>query len=516
MQLTEATWSALLDRTLSILTSADVHSYCSVKVYIDGGMFKESDDMDKNIIGSTPCAKEKEASSTDKEQQSHERRSTRLERLRSRKSGKDEFESGRDTNVISQNLEQFILKQASTKEVNCSSPSFQAPDVSMYTPEIEANDVKQFIELIPEKCNAVKLGNLLLEEFADLALPCRDYFVKLPELDRLTRQWGKKRTQCCHMYLAEVCFDLGSRPNNKLRREEFLSDSNYHICKIIEYVASNLPEPVIKEGLLNGTNANKILKEIHNAPQNKDDSETDNTVVNEIPSTSANKDTTDKEDDNSAKQESSDDVSSFWARFYWISGCLSLASGDKGRAYDEFDRAISLLKQPVFLPHCMNEKLLTIDRINCELNSIKLDFLLRDENELIKKVPHTECIKLLPPLLFSTKDVKSESHEAVALEVSALDLLISACEKEEKMKLDVYLECHKRKLQLLTAVAGMDKLTSDLENVESVKSRQIEKIVGIVRDLSKSSGLVKSFVGKGDSDVSLIFLIIANFGFDNI
>jgi calcineurin-binding protein cabin-1 len=501
LQLTEATWSALLDRTLSVLTSTNVHSYCTVKVFIDGVMFKESDDMDKNTIDSTPCAKEKEANATDKEQQSHERRSTRLERLRSRKSGKDEFESGRDTNVISQNLEQFILKQASNKEVNCSSSSFQVPDVSKYTHEIEANDVKQFIELIPENCNDVKLGNLLLEEFADLALPHRDYFVKLPELDRLTRQWGKERSQCCHLYLAEVCFDLGSLSDNKVRREEFLFDSNYHICKIIEHVASNLPESAIREGLLNGVSANNILKEMHSSSQNKDDGQTDNIVVKEIPSTLVNNDGTDKEADNSANQENGDDLSSFWTRFYWISGRLSLASGDKGRAFDEFSSAISLLKEPVFLPHFKSEKLLTIDRINCELNSIKLDFLLRDENELIKKVSHAECIKLLPPLLFSTRDVKSESQEAVELEISALDLLILACEKEEKMQLDVYLECHRRKLQLLTAVAGMDKF-SDSENLESVKSRQIERIVGVVRDLAKSSGLIKSVVGKGDSDVS--------------
>ncbi|XP_078148770.1 tetratricopeptide repeat (TPR)-like superfamily protein isoform X3 [Carex rostrata] len=500
MQLTEATWSALVKGTLSILTSTDVHSYCSVKAYVDGSIYKESDEMDKKTIDSTPCTKEKEASATDKEQQSQERRSTRLERLRSRKSGKDEFESGRDTNVISQNLEQFILKQSSNKEVDCASPSFQVPDVSKYTPEIEASDVKQFIELIPENCNAVKLGNMLLEEFTELALPYRDYFVKLPELDKLTRQWGMERSQCCHMYLAEVCFDLGSRSDNKLKSEEFLSDSNYHICKIIEHVASNLPESVTKEGLLNDMTTDNFLEEIHNTPRKKDDSEIDNTVEKEIPSTLANKDSTDKEGNNTANQESCDDISSFWARFYWIRGCLSLASGDKGRAYDDFNRAISLLKEPVFLPHCMNEKLLTIDRINRELNSIKLDFLLRDENEIKKKVPPTECIKLLPPLLFSTKDVKLESREAVALQISALDLLISACEKEEKMKLDVYLECHKRKLQLMTADAGINVITSDLENLESVKSRQIERIVGIVRDLAKSTGLIKSFAGKGDSD----------------
>ncbi|KAJ3687084.1 hypothetical protein LUZ61_016248 [Rhynchospora tenuis] len=493
VQLTEATWSALLDRTISILTSVDIHSYCCPKVYIDRGVSKESDGMDIGTIDSTPC-KEQEASATDKEQQSQERRSTRLERLRSRKSGKDEFEPGRDTNFISQNLELFILKYSTKKEVDCSCPTFQVPDVSLYTAEIEANDVNQFIELFPENCNAVKLGNLLLEEFAELALPYRDYFIKLPELDRLTRQWGKERSQCCHMYLAEVCFDLGLDPNNKLRRDEFLSDSNYHICKIIEYVASNLPESVIREGQLNGMAADKFS----NTPKNKDNSEDGDTVVKEVPSTSANKDSADKKDDNTINQESDGGILSFWAHFYWICGCLSLSSGYKGRAYDEFNCAISLLKGPDFLPHCMNERLLTLDRINRELNSIKLDFLLRDENELIKKVPHTECIKMLPPLLFSTKDVKLENRKAVALEVSALDLLISACEKEEKMNLDVYLECHNRKLQLLTAVAGMDKIT-DMENIGNIKPRRIERIVGVVRDIAKSTGLVKSFVGKGES-----------------
>ena len=81
---------------------------------------------------------------------------------------------------------------------------------------------------------------------------------------------------------------------------------------------------------------------------------------------------------------------------------------------------------------------------------------------------------MLPTFLLSSKDVKRDP-EAVALEVSVLDLLISACEKEENRNLKVHLESHKRKLQLLTAVAGMDKTASGSVLVSPSRSLTKEK-----------------------------------------
>lgn len=171
------------------------------------------------------------------------------------------------------------------------------------------------------------------------------------------------------------------------------------------------------------------------------------------------------------------DKSSFWVRYFWLSGKLSIYDGNKSKAHEEFCISLSLLVKKekvndapcsVQLPHLKLNKELTVNRILHEINLLKVDFLLeKTVGEMIEKEMYVECINLLAPLLFSTENVhvdvlpshasNSKGEGLACIELSAIDLLIQACEKTKPMDIEVHLNCHRRKLQILMQAAGIDE-----------------------------------------------------------
>ncbi|XP_072951059.1 calcineurin-binding protein 1 isoform X2 [Typha angustifolia] len=577
LQLTEATWSALLEAILSIFSTAkesepeviddhcgsrdgdtstgersfriqkNVESLISTKV--DICLPTNLDIVEDSQEGNTPntCSvgesishgsyvsiKEKDPSMS--KEHPHERRSTRLERLRSRKSGKDELETnGKDMGkVVFQFLESFILRRSRTKATDYSGSSDGPyPDIHSYTSNVECNDVAKFVSKVSKNCGAHHIGHLLLEEVAHIDVPYQSYFVKFLELERFTRHWGQDRSPLCSLFLAELYYDQGSCCSNNSSSLDFFREASYHLCKVIELVALDFPfdlvhrETDISKSMatmkMNDFSGSAILlntksrKEIIDAPNNFQNA-SELLVVNR------------------PCQESSEGSSAltnnfaFWVRFFWLSGCLSLSSGCKEKAYDEFDISLSLLRTKnlkensnfIFLPHCKLVRFLTVDRILHQINLIKLDSLLLNDGEIIKKGTHAECVNLLSPLILSTKDVyldvisggSQEMERVISLELSALDALISACEKEEQKNIQVYLNCRRRKLHILTVAAGIvgspepqrDKhsslrmgVASDLDFGEPVSKNWFKMVVEEVRDVSLSASRMKNFVGQSDS-----------------
>ncbi|KAG8062156.1 hypothetical protein GUJ93_ZPchr0003g16628, partial [Zizania palustris] len=196
----------------------------------------------------------------------------------------------------------------------------------------------------------------------------------------------------------------------------------------------------------------------------------------------------------------------------------------KEKAYKEFNIALTLLRSSnkakndrefVLLPHCKVVKLLTADRILREINLIKLESLLWNNDENISKITHTEFKELLPPLLLSTKDVyvgnaygpPRESETVISLELGALDVLISACENAKPMNIKVYLDSHRRKMQVLTVAAGMvgsvipqeGNKSSDPEFMEAMNRNRLESVVEAVKDVSRNAGKAKGFIDQCDN-----------------
>ncbi|XP_024034342.1 uncharacterized protein LOC18055037 isoform X1 [Citrus clementina] len=379
------------------------------------------------------------------EEQPLERRSTRLERLRSRKPGKEEEDFANDKDVpknVLQFLESFITGLSEKKDCNHAAISL----------DTECCDVTTFVRETSKNYGAYHMGHLLLEHAARRSLTCHDAFLKFMELEKLTRYSGLDRTPECSLFLSELYYDLGSSPSNVSKQSEFMSEASYHLCKIIESVSLDYPfDFTCAPG-----NVNCSSKESF---QGTNGASANNTICN----------------DSILDSSLLTNKSSFWVRYFWLSGRLSILDGKKSKAHEQFCIALSLFEKKenmndsissICLPHCKIVREITIGRILHEINLLEIDFLLEKTlDELIEKEMYSECVTLLAPLLFSTKDVhldllplpgadKSEGIKSV--ELLALDILILACEKTEPMNSEMYLSCHRRKLQILMAVSGMD------------------------------------------------------------
>ncbi|XP_008796639.2 calcineurin-binding protein 1 [Phoenix dactylifera] len=480
-----------------------------------------------------------------------ERRSTRLERLRSRKSGKEDLEAGgKDlAKVAFRFLEPFILKRQSTENHDSSSScDGSRPSISTYTPILEHNDVVQFISKASKNCGAYHIGHLILEEVAHKGIPFHDSFIKFLELEKLTRHWGQDRSPLCSLFLAELYYDQGSWSANKSKQSEFFLEASYHLCKVIELVSLDSPHDLVSMG--NHFSGPNITTET-NDPNGTAECVHCTAEEENMPLTVTSQNATTMLAGDSGCQEISEqnsiltNNSAFWVRFFWLSGHLSLFSGSKAKAFNEFSICLSLLRKNkkfeetkdfVFLPHCKLVNFLTVDRVLHEINLLKLDSLLRKiTDEMIEKGMYTESIKVLAPLLLSTKDVyldvvsgdSKESETAASIELSALNVLMSSCEKAESMDIQVYLNCHRRKLQVLTVAAGMigspasqtDKSSlpkasaaSDLDISEPIRRHWIHMLVKEVEDISQSATQVKNSIDQNDTydEFSSLVCIIAS------
>ncbi|CAK9158814.1 unnamed protein product [Ilex paraguariensis] len=466
----EASWTALADILLEILLplsgsgceqepeklarSGDVR--LSIQLPHSSGIVMGSGERKECTV--TPLAENKSYSNcnsgkgsvfTEKEaimyeEQPQERRSSRLERLRSRKPGKEEldFASSKDLGkIVVQFLEPFIVGGAGTKNSkNDAACSFQCAEVVAGPLDNERSEVTRFVQETSKNYGAYHLGHLLLEEMASRSMLYQDTFAKFLELEKVTRHWGRDRTPECCLFLAELYYDFGSRSPDKFRMSDFMSDASYHLCKIIESVALDYPW-----NMSGGAGGETSSSSQHNCQ-----------MPIGISSLLSNK-------------------RLFWVRFFWLSGRLSVLDGNKAKAQEEFCISLSLLTNKdntsgspgsVCLPHCKAIKKLTIDRVLHEINLLEVDFLLKKTvGEMIEKDTHSECVSLLAPLLISAKDVYpdllyvaiKEGDEVTSLELSALDVLIKACEHTEPMDIEVLLNCHQQKLQILMVAAGVEE-----------------------------------------------------------
>lgn len=473
LNLAEASWAALVDALMDILLplngsqsemgAAKSHQSGDVRLILHLPSssestigFEERKGFNLSPIGGNAvfgdCNSEKTGTFKEKatnllELQPQERRSTRLERLRSRKPGKEDldFGNGKDqAKVVVQYLEPFIAGGSGIKDSGHSGNCVVSCPDQTNPWDTEYGDVSRFVEKTSNNYGAFHLAHLLLEEAASRGLLYQDAFIKILELEKMTRNWGKDRSRECCLFLAELYYDLGSLSSDVSRLSEFMSEASYHLCKIIESVA-------VEDESISG------LKRFFGTSGLS----ANTSVCPDVPL------------DGSSLTSNS----SFWVRFFWLSGRLCILDGNKEKAHQEFCISLSLLAKKenttdsqcvIRLPYCKVVKELTIHRILHEINILKVDFLMEKTlGEMIEKEMYMECMSLLVPLLFATKNVPPDAlplrladkggEGITSVELSALDILIKACEKTKPMDVDVYLSCHRRKLQILMAAAGINE-----------------------------------------------------------
>lgn len=457
VHLAEATWIALVDALLDILLPSNV---TGTKVVTEDSCRKGDTRLiihlpqsSENVISfeegrgpavtpnkvnvsTADCNSERSNSCKVKEpnafeEQPHERRSSRLERLRSRKSDKEELDFSKDLGkVVIQLLAPFVVGGSGCKNFI----GDKSAEVATNSYSSEFDEVTRFAEKASKNYGAYHVAHLLLEEVSSKGIIYQEAFIKFLELEKLTRHWGQDRTPECSLFLSELYFDFGCRSSDSSVQLDLMSDANYLLCKVIESIILEHP---ISMGCSSGDKTSE-----ENSERNFDFS----SLLS--------------------------DNSSFWVRYYWLSGQLSVLNGDKAKAQKEFSISFSLLADQkivsnpvasVCVPHSKVIEMLTVDKVLHQINILEVDFLLKTVEDMLKKEMYPECVGLLAPLLFCTEDVhigvscmnNKESEGILSVEVAALDVLSKACEKMEPMDVEVKLKCHCRKLQILMKKAGI-------------------------------------------------------------
>lgn len=420
-----------------------------------------------------------------------ERRSSRLERLRSRKPDKEEldFETNRDlAKVVMQFLGPYLVKQAGLAD--------QAEDLPN-SPDTQYSDVVGFVMKTTRNHGAYHLGHMLLEEVARRGILYQEGMSKFLDLEKVIRFWGQERTPECNLFLAELYYDFGLCSSDTSKKSSFMSEASYHVGKIIECIALDYPFHVIgrKENTSMGEHCQSHGHSEYPLCKNHE----------------------------------------FWVRFFWLSGQLSLSDGDKARAREEFSISVEHLTNKqrksdfVFLTHLKSYKRLTLNRILHEIHLLEVDYLMKDGiHQLVEKNLHSECVKTLAPLLFSSEEVSAESSRVTthtgrgltSSELSALDILIKGCEEAEPLDIEVYLNCHKRKLQMLITAASEEdnqfsnqmkgsKSTSDAESKE-IPSDLWSLAAQEVKAISQCASRIKSITDSSENSNGVPMTVIGD------
>ncbi|KAG6388010.1 hypothetical protein SASPL_153207 [Salvia splendens] len=443
------------------------------------------------------------------EEQPQERRSSRL---KSRKPGKEDsdFSTNKDVaNIVQQFLLPYLVD--GTRTINWkhkSDPSSHSADAVADSLDLESADVIEFIQNSSNNYGAYHTGHLLLEKLANRNVTYPDNVAKILDLEKVIRHWGKERTPECSLFLAELYYDSGLQSFETSTTGSSMSEASYHLCKIIESVA--LEHPFSTTGM-----DGKIDCPVTDAYEHKQQFSVENLSL--LRSNHC-----------------------FWVRFFWLSARLSLLEGDKEKSQKELSVVLALFldrdkmnstTDPICLPHCKVIKKLTVDMVLHEINMIEVDYLLKKSaQEMLEKGMHAECINILAPLLLSAKDVHfdqsyawdNEGRGNNSVELSALDVLIKSCELAETLDIDVYMNSHKRKLQILLAGAGLAGNTpenapdlntflfSNNQPKETLWKQWITLVTKEVEAISQSASRIKSIITRDENYKNIPAAVIAD------
>lgn len=517
VQLPEVSWIALVGELLEILrplstSSAEpepgryIHGDVRLTLHLPQSASKLTGSLENKGLTHMPAGpgmpfdngnsvSEKEG--TISEEQPQERRSSRLERLRSRKPGKEEtdFLTNKDPAKVVQKFLMPVLVDG-TGTINCkhsSHPSSHSDGVVADSLNSESTDVIEFIQNNSNNFGAYHMSHLLLEKIARGSILYQDGIAKVLDLEKVTRHWGKERSPECSLFLSELYYDMGLQCFETSPMCSSLSEASYHLCKIIESIALAYD--------ITGT-------------YGETDSPMTDVSEQQIPM------------DSSSLLRSNH---CFWIRFYWLSARMSLLEGDKEKAQKEFSNVLALfldrdkINNPlgsICLPHCKVIKKLTVDSVLHEMNLIEVNYLLKNSvGEMLEKNMHAEITNMLAPLLILAKDVHfselndcdTEGKGNNSVELSALDVLIKSCELAEPLDIDIYLNCHRRKLQILLAgsppeiTPGSNTISlSDNQSKESLRNHWSHLVAEEVKAISHSASKIKSIITQNENSVSIL------------
>ncbi|XP_057818754.2 calcineurin-binding protein 1 isoform X2 [Cryptomeria japonica] len=512
----------------------------------------------ENINERTRLSKERELSTDEEPPQ--ERRSTRLEQLRTRKSEREEsdLEKGKEqAKLLRKMLNPFIV--CDTRQINFSKiadiSSMKHPsevDRNMNLFDSDDSDVIKFLKEINGNYGVYQIGELILEKLSANNLPYEDGLYRLLELDKMTRQWNHDKSPYCSLFLAELNSDLATSCSKESKFSDLFNEAMYHLCKVVESISVNMhfnsfvmSAGHIPKTLSQSTISFEIGSQYKHSLGNKNMdrscssfmegstvsdglTRTDNAVVH------TNKD--------GLKSRTNDSVLtldwSFWVRFHWLSGRLWTLSGDREKGCKEFQKCFSILNDRlvkngtgdrVMLPYCKVDKEISLQRVQHELRLLEIEGLLKSScPELLEREKYSELVKLLSPVILSGNEkcfvqglgVNKDYTVDTSVELSGLDTLILACEKDNPKDLATLLKCHKRRLEILCLAAGIaeipeadnviDKvsmcnacnLTFEVELEEARKGHWNKMVADEIKSISRCASHIKEEIDESETPAS--------------
>lgn len=468
----------------------------------------------------------KPVDSYDWEQPSHERRSTRLEKLRSgRRLDKEEDgfvnlgQSKDPAKALKKGLEPFVIctlppntssifgsvpesinradsQSGTLRSLNDYDNTIHIVGASMHlqadmqqggnhldsiTNE-EERSVLQFLKENAINSGIFEVGQKLLEHVVASSPMQRKSLSWLLFLDKLMRTWSANRSPGCSLFLAEVYMDMATSATNDVTASQCLSDCNYNLCHLLE-----------------GT----TLQETE-ASQERCQMKSMSTIERDARASREGYKTVGTSEHDKMLEQSLDDVGernsginntveddknwSFWARLFWLRGRLWIHSGQWEQAYREFERCQRVIESQahitpnplLLLPHCKLDNEISLECVQGKLYELQMENLLKHSAvRMLEQGEYAGLIKLLSPVLLSGKGRASSRHtwkgdgvkrvESAVLshELKGLDMLVMACEKTKPPNILLALECRERRLKILCSAAGLVESNADESSTPS-------------------------------------------------
>eukprot|EP01018_Ginkgo_biloba_P039569 Gb_33410 [translate_table: standard] len=525
---------------------------CRDKGSVTLGICRDGSFNDNN--NERTCIMKEREVSTD-EEPPQERRSTRLERLRIRKSEREEsdMEKGKEqAKLFRQMLEPYIVGEI--RQIKFSSTADTCPikypaniDGSSNPSTCDESDVMKFLLANTSNHGVYHIAKLLIEKMSVSNLPYQNSLYGLLELENLTRHLHQDRSPRCGLFLAELYCDLASSCTEESKVTDLLNEASYHLCKVVESVVLHMPF----HNFLSFQNAGDVQKNfseqiysceigLESECGGGDENRVDSMVLPTL--TGTDKDIVPLQEIGQ-KSGTSNSVStlewSFWVRFHWLSGRLWTFSGDREKGRREFQQCFCALNSnphvndtgdSVILPYCKVDKEISLERVQHELRLLEVEGLLkRSSGQMLERGKYSELIRLLSPVLFASNErdivqtwgVNKERAVDASVELTALDVLISACEKANPKDLAISLKCHNRRLEIFCLAAGIVEIPAsdnvvdkasmltmcnpgcELEQEETRKGQDWNKMVAEeVKSISRCASRIKEEVDECEATAS--------------
>ncbi|XP_024373289.1 calcineurin-binding protein 1 isoform X1 [Physcomitrium patens] len=462
---------------------------------------------------------------TEWDQPSQERRSTRLEKLRScrrlDKEGEGFSHSSDPARALKKALEPFViyildpstnvteesLSAVNPKSISGSNKSAQAEgqqirDGGQCIKGEEEKAVLRFLNEVASNSGIFHVAQQLLERVVASGPSQRKSLSWLLFLEKLTRMWAAERSAACSLFLAEVYMDMATSATNDTTASKCFHDCNYNVCRLIENATSrgtDDKERMASAGVDSNLGSNGVTEKSEVDSMEIASGRVEFTNCLQDLLTSVQFPTNSKLSSNLSPIDLSPlDVRydwSFWARFHWLSGRLWVHSGQWEQAHREFERCQSILEYHertgscalIFLPHCKLDKEISLDRVHGKLHELRVENILKHSAaKLLEKGQYEDLIRLLKPVLLGgndrssnistsgSDDPKRGDASVSSHELKGLEMLITACENIKPPNLVLGLQCRELRLRLLSRAAGLAEVKIGDDNDSSFTTLDTE------------------------------------------